>query len=41
MDGFTGAYIGHLMAFAGDWERGLDVFGRARRRARPCERCWL
>jgi len=30
MDGSTGAYIGHLMAFAGDWERGCDVFERAR-----------
>jgi len=30
MDGSTGAYIGHLMAFAGDWERGCDVFDRAR-----------
>ena len=30
MDGSTGAYIGHLMAFAGDWERGSEVFDRAR-----------
>ena len=28
MDGFTGAYIGHLMAFAGDWDRGLTVHAR-------------
>ena len=30
MDGFTSAYIGSLMAYAGDWERGGALVVRAR-----------
>ena len=30
MDGSTLEYLGHLIAFAGDWERGCDVAERAR-----------
>jgi tetratricopeptide (TPR) repeat protein len=30
MDGFTIEYLGHLLAFAGDWERGLKLGARAR-----------
>jgi TolB-like protein len=30
MDGSTLEYVGHLMAFSGDWEGGCEVAGRAR-----------
>jgi serine/threonine protein kinase len=30
MDGFTAAYLGFLIAYAGDWERGCDLVERAR-----------
>jgi TolB-like protein/Tfp pilus assembly protein PilF len=30
MDGATLEYLGHLLAFAGDWERGCDLAQRAR-----------
>ncbi len=30
MDGFTVEYLGHLMAFAGHWERGRELGDRAR-----------
>ena len=30
MDGFTAEYLGHLVAFAGDWERGRELGDRAR-----------
>jgi len=30
MDGATIEYLGHLLAFAGDWERGCDLAERAR-----------
>ena len=30
MDGFTVEYLGHLMAFAGNWERGRELGDRAR-----------
>jgi TolB-like protein/Tfp pilus assembly protein PilF len=30
MDGATMEYLGHLLAFAGDWERGCDLAERAR-----------
>jgi len=31
MDGFTAAYLGFLIAYAGDWERGCALSERARR----------
>ncbi len=31
MDGFTAAYIGFLIAYAGDWERGCALAAQARR----------
>jgi TolB-like protein len=31
MDGFTVAYLGFLIAYAGDWERGCALVGQARR----------
>ena len=31
MDGFTAAYMGFLIAYAGDWERGCALAERARR----------
>src|ERR1700730_12446560 len=31
MDGFTSAYLGFLIAYAGDWERGCALVGQARR----------
>jgi tetratricopeptide (TPR) repeat protein len=31
MDGFTAAYLGFLIAYAGDWERGCALAIRARR----------
>jgi serine/threonine protein kinase/tetratricopeptide (TPR) repeat protein len=30
MDGFTAAYVGFLIAYSGDWERGLALAERAR-----------
>jgi len=30
MDGFTVEYLGHLMAFSGNWERGRELGDRAR-----------
>ncbi len=30
MDGSTTAFVGHLMAYAGDWERGCALVARAR-----------
>jgi hypothetical protein len=30
MDGFTIAYVGFLIAYAGDWERGCTLSERAR-----------
>jgi len=30
MDGFAVEYLGHLLAFAGDWERGRELGDRAR-----------
>jgi tetratricopeptide (TPR) repeat protein len=30
MDGSTVEYLGHLIAFSGDWERGCDLAERAR-----------
>ena len=31
MDGFTAAFLGFLIAYAGDWERGCALAARARR----------
>jgi TolB-like protein len=31
MDGFTAAYMGFLLAYAGDWEHGCGLVARARR----------
>jgi tetratricopeptide (TPR) repeat protein len=31
MDGFTAAYVGFLIAYAGDWERGCALAIKARR----------
>ena len=39
MDGATIAILGHLLAFAGDWERGVRLVGRAMA-AQPASSRW-
>ncbi len=39
MDGFTVEYLGHLLAFAGDWERGCEL-GEKGRQLNPHHPAW-